>query len=94
MDIREILQKEGITEQNALLGQGLLTAYARISHYEAVCRNFQEKYGLPLEEMKRKVELKENEEDFQEEEDLADWEFADVSLKWWIQKVEELHSAA
>jgi len=94
MDIKEILQKEGITEHNALLGQGLLTAYARVSHYEAVCRNFQEKYGLSFDEMKLRMESKTNEEDFQEEEDFIDWEFANVSLKWWLERVKELKSAA
>lgn len=94
MDIREILEKEGITEQNALLSHGLLTAYARVSHYEAICKNFQKKYGQSFDEMKLRIESKISEENFLEEEDLADWEFADVSLKWWLERVKELKSAA
>jgi len=29
-------------------------------------------------------------EDFQKEEDLEDWEFANKALKWWEKKLKEL----
>jgi hypothetical protein len=33
---------------------------------------------------------KRNEEDFEQEDDLMDWEFANAALKWWQSRISEL----
>ena len=33
---------------------------------------------------------KRNEEDFEQEDDLMDWEFADAALNWWQSQISEL----
>ncbi len=94
MDIREILKKEGISEQNALRDQAIMVAMSKISHFEAICHKFEQKYGEDFQHFKRANDRKKETEDFKMEDDLLDWEFADSSLKWWKNAIRETRSAA
>lgn len=93
MTIKEILEMEGISEETALREQVLLIALAKISHYQAECSNFQAKYRMSFIEMKKKMKVQKNAEDFLQEDDFLDWEYADNALNWWKQNVKEVRNA-
>lgn len=72
----------------------LLEAKAKCSEYREEVKRFEEHYGLDFEEFKDRIETKENDEDFEEEEDLMAWKFAVESLEYWEERVDLLEDAA
>ena len=93
MTIKELLQREGISEKAALKEQAILHAHAKISRFQAECSGFENKYGMPFQKMKKKYEGRKESEDFLEEEDYSDWEYAWNSLNWWKKNVKEAQNA-
>ena len=93
MSISEVLNKTGQTESMVLREHLILTGLAKLSRYEAECLHFEKKYGETLESFKERLSRKQQEEDFVQEDDLMDWEFADAALKWWRSQLEELRHA-
>ena len=75
---------------------GLLRNYAlnlvkgKIQKYEVEKSCFEKKYSQALEEFRRKIDVMEDEENFEWEDDLNDWEFAVENLRYWKRKAEEL----
>jgi hypothetical protein len=90
MSIAEILNKTGQTESMVLREYLILTGLTKLSRYEAECSRFKNKYGEPLESFRDMLNQKRNEEDFEQEDDLMDWEFADAALNWWQSQISEL----
>lgn len=93
MTVVEILRITGQTEKNVLREHLILTGLARLSRYEAECAHFEKKYGRSLESLQGMLQQKQREEDFAEEDDLMDWEYADAALKWWRIQIEDLRCA-
>ncbi|MBW1700442.1 MAG: hypothetical protein JRK26_27125 [Deltaproteobacteria bacterium] len=93
MSINEILDKTGQTESKVLREHLILTGLAKLSRYEAECSLFEKKYGESLESFKEHISQKRQEEDFAQEDDLMDWEYADSALKWWQSQLEDLQRA-
>ena len=93
MSIFEILDKTGQTESAVLREHLILTGLAKLSRYEAECGYFEKKYGESLKSFEERINRKSQEEDFAQEDDLMDWEYADAALKWWRSQLEELRRA-
>ena len=93
MSISEVLDKTGRTESMVLREYFILTGLAKLSRYEAECGLFEKKYGESLKSFKGRLERKRQDENFGEEDDLMDWEYADAALKWWRSQLEELRCA-
>ena len=72
----------------------LLVALSRVEQYQAECEFFERTYGLTLTEFEQQLHKTTGREDFEQEEHLADWEFAAQALSWWQAQVEELEHAA
>lgn len=64
--------------------------YSKIHQYEVEDNHFRNKYNCSLQEFKHKVDHMKNEEIFEWEDDLMDWEFAVENLKLWRKKVQEI----
>ncbi len=64
--------------------------HSMIQKYEAENICFEKKYGCLFDEFRSKVDDMENEENFEWEDDLADWEFAAENLGLWRKKLEEI----
>lgn len=62
----------------------------KINKYGAEDRHFIKKYNCSFEEFKARVDAMENEENFEWEDDLMDWEFAVANIKSWEQKKENI----
>ena len=91
----QVLLEEGYTSADELFrGWALLTALSRVDQYRAECERFEGKYGVSLAEFERSLHAEQGREDFEKEDDLADWMFATAALKWWEAKVEELQLAS
>ncbi len=64
----------------------------KINKYEAEDRNFMNKYACNFEQFKARVEAMENEENFEWEDDLMDWEFAIANINIWRRKEDKASS--
>ena len=67
-----------------------LSARSKLSRYRAEEQQYEIKYGLGFDEFRLRVESKQNEEDFEEEDDLMSWRFAHETAGYLTQKVQEL----
>ncbi|NJN99398.1 MAG: hypothetical protein HC875_37530 [Anaerolineales bacterium] len=93
--LSEVLLEEGYHSTDELARDwALMVALARLEQYQAECEFFEKKYNLPWEQFDRLVHREKGHEDFEQEEDIEDWEFSANALKWWQAKVEELGYAA
>ncbi|SMP48574.1 hypothetical protein SAMN06295888_10518 [Desulfonatronum zhilinae] len=90
MTVVEILKQAGECEDHVLREHATLLALSKMSRYEAECALFEEKYAEPFHAFKERVRSMLNEEDFQMDDDLMDWEFAHTALSWWKDKLEEI----
>ena len=93
MTVEEILKRTGQTENSIIREHLLLTALSKLSRYEAECANFEKTNGQTLESFRMIIEMKKGEEDFAEEDELMEWEFANSAYQWWKGQIEELNRA-
>ena len=93
MTVTEILTKAGESEEGALREHAVLLSLAKLSRYQAECASFARKYSESFESFRDRVNGMINEEHFDMEADLMDWEFAHRARAWWQSRVEELHDA-
>ena len=89
MTIEEILTKTGQTKESVLIEHIVMTGLAKLSRYEAQCIYFEKKYNETLEKFQERMS-QEGSEDFINEDDLMDWEFADAAFKWWKGQLEAI----
>ena len=90
--IQEILKKENLGSlEEVLLNHSLLLVLTKRDEYELECQKFKQKYQMNFETFKMHIGEKKNEEEFEKDDDLMDWEFAEEALLWWKQKIEELN---
>ncbi|OQY45299.1 MAG: hypothetical protein B6242_10815 [Anaerolineaceae bacterium 4572_78] len=88
--ITEILQETGYHDSNAFLADwSLMIALSKISQYQSECDFFFTKYRMPFGDFEKMIR-KQNEENFDHEADLEDWEFAWHALAWWEKRIRGL----
>lgn len=78
----------------AALDMLFLSTRSRCSEFRQEVERFEGKYLMDFEAFRAKVEAKENQEDFAQEEDLMAWQFAKEAAAYWEKKVQELERAA
>jgi len=92
--IDDILSQEGYSSGGAFLADSVYClALAKVEQYRAESEFFEKKHGTELAEFRQFLRSVKGREDFSAEEDLEDWEFAGVALRWWEEKVKELKRA-
>jgi len=90
----EVLFSEGYDSSKAFITDwALLISLSRVEQYKAECDLFQKKYGMNLEEFEFCLHREKGHEDFEKEEDLADWQFSLQTMKWWQEKVKEIEDS-
>jgi hypothetical protein len=87
MQFDEVLERTGQTETTILREHAILTIMTKLSRYEAECALYEKKYDASLESFLSKLEQKLNSENFTEEDDLLDWEYANSARNWWRVKL-------
>ena len=90
MQFDEVLERTGQTETTILREHAILTIMTKLSRYEAECALYEKKYDASLESFLSKLEQKLNSENFTEEDDLLDWEYADSARNWWHMKMKDI----
>jgi hypothetical protein len=93
MTVTEILKQAGECEDHALREHATLLALSKMSRYESECALFEKKYKESFHAFKRRIAAMRNEENFEAEDDLMDWEFAHEALNWWKGKLEDIRHA-
>lgn len=92
--VNEVLKTGGFASQEeAIRDFSLLIALAKKSRYEGECKAFESKYRMTFKEFKRKLTGKKNKENFEEEDDLMDWQFSYEALLLWEERVRRLKNA-
>ncbi|SEH05825.1 hypothetical protein [Candidatus Venteria ishoeyi] len=92
ISIQEVLQKTAQNEQAIIREHLVFQALTKISRYRAECAIFERKYGHPLKTMQQAQ--RPQSEDFDLEDDLLDWEYAESALQWWQNCMQEFQRAA
>jgi len=91
--VQEMLMEEGYSSPKDLVRDiSLMLALQKIEQYKSECELFEKKYAMALKEFDKALHKEKGIEDFEKEEDLADWEFVAKALNWWQKKVKELQS--
>ena len=91
--VQEILIEEGYSSSKDLVRDiSLLFALQKIEQYRSEGEFFEKKYSMTLKKFDKVLHKEKGMEDFEKEEDLADWGFATHALEWWQKKVKELQS--
>lgn len=80
--------------EEAALDMLLLSARSRYAEFTQEVKQFEAKYQMNFITFQRLVETRVNEENFEQEEDLMAWKFAQDAAVYWQQKTEELKRAA
>lgn len=80
--------------EEAALDIMILSARSKYAEFRQEAKQFEEKYGMDFVPFQRTVEARINKEDFEQEEDLMAWKFAQEAADYWRQRIEELERAA
>lgn len=91
--LANLYQELAISPVMLLKNYALTQIYTILQKYEVENRFFESKYSCKFVEFKNKIEAMENEEDFEWEDDLMDWEFAVENLNLWQQRAAEVEHA-
>ena len=90
--IQKVLQKTAQNEQFIVTEHLLFQALTKMSRYDAECAVFKKKYGQALQTL---LETRSAQtEDFDLEDDLLDWQYANATLQWWQSCVQAFQHAA
>ncbi|MGA7878101.1 MAG: hypothetical protein WCA08_20750 [Desulfoferrobacter sp.] len=88
--LSKVYQEMHLSPVELLKDYALAQIQARIQKYEAETSFFETKHKSSFEAFRERIESMEDEEDFEAEDDLMDWEFAVVSLGYWKEKAREI----
>jgi hypothetical protein len=80
--------------EEAALDILFLSARSKYAEFQQEVKRFEEKYAMNFAAFQRMVSTRVNEEDFEQEEDLMAWKFAQEAPDYWRHKIEELEHAA
>ncbi|GEM_PF-614002 len=78
-----IYQEMAVSPSDLLKNYALNHILSKIHKYEAEDNHFKKKYSCSFKEFKIEIENIKNEENFEQEDDLTDWEFAVENLAVW-----------
>jgi hypothetical protein len=70
-----------------------MIALAKIDQLRAEKESFENKYRKSLDVYERDIHAVREKEDFEQEDDLNDWEFACKAVIWWEDKLQALRNA-
>lgn len=90
--LKSIYKEMEISPVGILRNYALNLVYSRAHKYEAENMHFEKKYGCKFSEFKQKIESMKNDENFEWEDDLMDWEFAVENLKYWQEKIQDIRN--
>ena len=90
--LSHIYKEMGQSSELLLKNYALDFALAKFQKYEAEKKLYKSKYDCSFNDFKKKVEGMENDENFEWEDDLRDWEFAVENFKLWKAKIRELEN--
>ncbi len=93
MTVTEILNQVGTPQAAVLKEHVTLLALSKLSRYEAECSLFEAKYHEPLPSFRQRLQSMTDQEDFEADDDLVDWEFADRAVNWWRETLAALQHA-
>ena len=88
--LSKVYQEMHLSPVELLKDYALSQIQARIQKYEAEASFFATKHESSFEAFRERIESMENQEEFEAEDDLMDWEFAVVSLDYWKEKAREI----
>lgn len=88
--LKNIYNEIAVSPMNLLKNYALNLIHSKIQKYEAENLYYKNKYDCTFEKFKQKVNDMKDNEVFEWEDDLMDWEFAIENLTYWKKKVEEL----
>lgn len=88
--INNLYSEMHISPENILRGYAISTIYSKIDKYKSESNLLERKYKCAYQQFKNRVETMENEENFQWEDDLMDWQFAVENINYWQNKLEEI----
>ena len=89
MTVKELLEHQGLREEDALAEAALLNACSKLTRYDAECALFTSRYGKTLSELKASLSAAKGSEDFAAEDDVIEWEFATSSAAWIRKQLDE-----
>lgn len=78
------------TVEEAGIEMLFLQARSKLSEYKSQIEEFEKKYNMPFELFQKKIQQMVNEEDFDEEDDLMEWQYAYENKQYWQKKIKEL----
>lgn len=91
--VKEIFFREGYESyENYIHDSALLISLSKIDQYEAECEFYKEKYEMDIESFETILHKERGKENFDQEEDLEDWEFAIHAVNWWKERADELRA--
>ena len=70
----------------------LLSSQSNYSEFSNDVRLFEDKYNMKFEDFQKMLEQKVENEEFEQEDDLMAWKFAQESAQYWKEKIVELKS--
>jgi len=89
--LKPYLDELNITDINCIVKDYLLTEVLfKISQFKERIEFFEKKYNKTFSEFSK--EYKSSEENFEQYDDLMEWEFAVQGYKYWNKKLEEIRS--
>jgi len=80
--------------EDAALDILFLSAHSKYAEFQQEVKRFEAKYAMNFAVFQQMVSTRVNEEDFEQEEDLMAWKFAQEATDYWRLKIEELEHAA
>jgi len=92
--LAELLQALNYSSvEEAALDIVILSARSRYAEFRREVKRFEEQYGMNFATFQRMVEERKHGEDFEQEEDLMAWKFAQEAADYWRQRIEEVERA-
>ncbi len=89
--IKDVYIEMDISPVSILKKYALNIIHGKIQKYEAENMVFEKKYKCRYDDFKSKVEKIKDDEVFEWDDDLMDWEFAINNLKHWQQRYDNLN---
>ena len=90
--IKAIYREIQISPIELLRNYAVNQIVGKIQKYAAENEFYKDKYKFSYDDLGRKVDLMENEENFEWEDDLMDWRFAVENLSYWQKRLEDVRN--
>ena len=71
-----------------------MQAESKVNEYRSEVQRFEAKYDASFEEVRQNAERRKHTEDFEEEDDLMAWRFAQENLRYWREKLREIEECS